>query len=76
VAARGPVEFTGAEGAFIFGFVAVVPPFVFAVIGWAVHAVVTVRRGRDIGLLRLFLRWWGWCTAGWVGAWFLAILFS
>jgi hypothetical protein len=76
VAAWGPIEFSATEVAVILAFVGLVPPFVIAFVGSFVHSLVIARRDGDVTLLSLFLRWWMWCTLGWIGAWFLAVLFN
>ena len=76
MATWGPIEFSGAEIAFIMAIFALVPPFMIAAIGSLVHAFVIQRRGEQVRLLPLFLKWWMWSTIGWIGAWFLGILFG
>jgi hypothetical protein len=75
-AAWGPIEFSATEAAVILAVFGLVPPFVVAALGSIVHAFVRVRRGEAAGLGRLFLRWFGWCTLGWVGSWLLAAMFA
>ena len=76
MAASGPIEFSGAEIAFIFAIFGLVPPFFVAVVGCLIHAVVNQQRGRDTVVWDLFLKWWLWCTLGWVVAWFIGWTFT
>lgn len=66
VAAWGPIEFTAAEMAIIFAYIGLIPPVVIAVAGFLVHTLVLTLRGRGAKLLPLFLRWWAFCTGGWI----------
>ncbi len=68
----GPIEFTPAEMAAFFAILGLVPPFVFAVLGFLVHLLVLGRA--QVQPLPLLLRWWGWSTLAWVGAWAIAAL--
>lgn len=74
MAAWGPIEFSATEVAVILAFFGLVPPFVIAFLGSFVHSFVIARRDPEVTLLSLFLRWWMWCTAAWIGAWLLAVL--
>ena len=76
VAAWGPIEFSAAEVAVILAFLALVPPFMVAVLGFLVHAFVIGRRDGEVAHVSLFLRWWMWCTLAWIGAWLPAIVFG
>ncbi|HEX2294442.1 MAG TPA: hypothetical protein VHN37_03955 [Actinomycetota bacterium] len=75
-AAWGPIEFTAVDVAIVFAIIGLFPPLVAAVIGSVVHSLVLARHGEGPGMGPLFLRWWGWCTLGWIGAWLLAFLFD
>lgn len=68
----GPIEFTATEIAAILAILGLVPPFVIAVFGYAIHAWVLQRRREPVKHLNLFLKWWGWSTLGWIGAWLIA----
>ncbi len=76
MAAWGPIEFSATEVAVILAFVGLVPPFVIAFLGSFVHSFVVARRDPEVTLLQLFLKWWMWWTAGWLGACLLALLFA
>lgn len=72
----GPIEFSGSEIAVVVALFGLVPPFFIALVGSLAHALVMARSGREAVVWTLFLKWWLWCTLGWVAAWFLGILFS
>ena len=74
--ARGPIEFGGAELVFVFAFFGLVPPFFVAVVGSLIHSFVNYSRGQDTVVWPLFLKWWLWCTLGWVVAWFIGWTFT
>lgn len=74
--AWGPIEFSGTEIAVFFLIAGLVPPVVIAVFGSLIHAFVVARQRRDVTVWPLFLKWWLWCTAGWVAAWFFGIFFT
>ncbi len=76
LATWGPIEFSGAEIAFLLAILGLVPPFFVAVVGSLIHVVVNQQRGRDTVVWNLFLKWWLWCTVGWVGAWLFGIFFT
>jgi hypothetical protein len=69
----GPIEFTAAEAAVILAILGLAPPLLIALVGFLVHVVVLSRRPEPVKPLVLFLKWWGWCTLGWIGAWIVAM---
>lgn len=71
----GPIELAGSQIAVVVVLFGLAPPFFVALVGSLVHALVLARGGRDAVVWTLFLKWWLWCTLGWVAAWFLGVLF-